>query len=104
MCNTDNRIKFKTTMLKSSLCGYSNTYILLSGTIKITREGDDYVARQRNKGAIFKYRASFTDCISEINNTQMTYAKIYDVAMPMHNLVEYSNDYKKNTRKFVAIK
>ena len=41
-------------MLKSSLCNYSDAYILVSGTITIT--GDE-----RNKGVIFKGCAPFTD-------------------------------------------
>ena len=32
-CNTNNQIKLKTTMLNSSLCDYSDAYILLKGTI-----------------------------------------------------------------------
>ena len=35
MYNEDNQIKFKTSMLRSSLCDYSNTYILLKGTIRV---------------------------------------------------------------------
>ena len=30
---TNSRIKFKTTMLKSSLCNYSDAYILAKGTV-----------------------------------------------------------------------
>ena len=30
--NTNGQIKFKTSMLKSSLCGFSDTYILVRGT------------------------------------------------------------------------
>ena len=33
--NTNSQIKFKTSMLKSSLCDYSDAYILVSGTIKV---------------------------------------------------------------------
>ena len=33
------QITFKTSMLKSSLCDYSDTYILVSGAIKVTGEG-----------------------------------------------------------------
>ena len=33
----------------SSLCNYSNTYILVSGTITITGTGDDVEARQADK-------------------------------------------------------
>ena len=31
--NTNSLIKFKTSMLRSSLCDYSDTYILVKGTI-----------------------------------------------------------------------
>ena len=34
--NVNSQIKFKTTMLKSSLCDYSDAYILVKGTITIT--------------------------------------------------------------------
>ena len=54
---TDSDIKFKTTMLRSNLCDYADTYILVKRTIKITGAGDDDAAKQldeRNKGIIFK--------------------------------------------------
>ena len=35
MRNTNSQIKFKTTMLKSSLCNYSDAYIFVKGTISI---------------------------------------------------------------------
>ena len=65
-------------MLRSSLCDYSDAYILISGTITITRAGNDDAARrsdERNKGVIFKNCTPFTDCISEISNTQIDNAK-----------------------------
>ena len=64
----NSQIKFKMSLLKSSLCDYSNAYILLSGTITITGAGADDAAKrldERNKGVIFKNCAPFTDCISE---------------------------------------
>ena len=39
--NTNSQIKFKTTIIKSSLCDYSDAYILLKGTITITGAGED---------------------------------------------------------------
>ena len=36
-------------MLKSSLCDYSDAYILAEGTIKITEAGDDAAARQADE-------------------------------------------------------
>ena len=37
--------------------------------------------------------APFTDCINEINNTQID----IDIAFPMYNLVEYSDNYSKTS-------
>ena len=54
---TGTDIKFKTTVLRSSLCDSADTYILVKGTITITGAGDDANARwadERNKGVIFK--------------------------------------------------
>ena len=35
---------------------------------------------------VFKNCAPFTDCISEINNTQIDHAKDIDIVMPMYNI------------------
>ena len=70
--NVNGQIKFKTTILKSSLCYYSHAYILVKGIITITGAGADAAARradERNKGVTFKNCAPFINCISEINNT-----------------------------------
>ena len=98
--NVNSQIKFKTTMLKSSLCDYSGAYILVKGTITITGAGDDAAARQadeRDKGEVFKNCAPFTKCISKINNTQVDNAKDIDIVMPMYNLIEYSDNYAKTS-------
>ena len=34
------QIKFKTSILKSSLCDYSDVYVLVNGTITITGNGE----------------------------------------------------------------
>ena len=87
-------------MLRSSLCDYKDTYILVSGTITLTWAGDNDAARQldeRNKEPIFKNCAPLTDCIHEISNTQVDNAKYIDVVMPMYNLVEYYDNYLKRS-------
>ena len=94
------QIKFKTTMLKSSLCDYSDAYVLVKGKITVTGAGDDAAARQadeRNKGVAFKNCAPFTNCISEINNTQIDDCKDIDIVMPLYNLLEYSDNYAKTS-------
>ena len=93
--NVNSQIKFKTTMLKSSLCDYSDAYILVKGKITIT--GAARKADERDKGVAFKNYAPFTNCISEINNTQVDNAKDIDFIMPMYNLIEYSDNYGKTT-------
>ena len=98
--NVNSQIKFETTMLKSSLCDYSDAYILVKGTITITGAGDNAAARQadeRDKGVVFKNCAPFTNCISEINNTQVDNAKDIDIVLPMYNLIEYSDNYAKTS-------
>ena len=98
--NVNSQIKFKTIMLKSSLCDYSDAYILIKGTITIARAGDATAVRQaveRDKGVVFKNCAPFTNCISEINNTQVDNAKDIDIVMPVYNLIEYSNNYVKTS-------
>ena len=98
--NVNRQIKFKTTMLKSSLRDYSVACIFVKGTITITWAGDDAAARQadeRDKGVAFKNCAPFTNCTSEINNTQIDNAKVIDTVMPMYNLIEYSDNYSKTS-------
>ena len=41
---------------------------------------------------VFENCTPYTDCISEINNTQLDNAEDVDVVTPMYNLIEYSNN------------
>ena len=96
--NVNSQIKFKTTMLKSSLCDYGDAYILVTGTISVNNTAaQGAAANNTNKKVIFKNCAPFTNCISEINNTQIDSAKDIDIVMPMYNLIEYSDNYAKAT-------
>ena len=92
------QIRFKTSMLRSSLCDYSDTYILVKGNITVNNTaaaGAD--ANNNNKKVIFKNCAPFTNCISKINNKQIDNAEYIDIVMPMYNLIEYSDDYLKTS-------
>ena len=85
-------------MLRSNLCDYADSYILVKGTITITGTGDDVAARQadeRDKGVTIKNCAPFTMCISRINNADIDNAHDIDIVMPMYNLIEYSDNYSK---------
>ena len=90
-------IRFKTTMLRSNLCDYADSYILVKGTIIITGAGDARQADERDKGVTFKNCAPFTKCISRINNTDIDNAHDIDIVMPMYNLIEYIDNYSKTS-------
>ena len=84
----NSQIKFKTTMLKSSLCDYSDAYIIVKRTITVNNTAaEDVAANNINKNVIFKNCAPFTNCIREINNTQVDNAKDIDIVMAMYNLI-----------------
>ena len=67
------QIRFKTSMLRSSLCDYSDAYILVKGNITVNNTAADgaAAANNTNKKVIFKNCAPFTSCISKINNTEI---------------------------------
>ena len=89
----DKQIRFKTSMLRSSLC---DAYILVKGNIAVNNNAGA-VANNTNKKVIFKNCAPFTNCISKINNTQIDNAEYIDIVMPMYNLIEYSDNYLKTS-------
>ena len=63
------QIKFKTSMLRSSICDYSDACILVKGNITVNNTADAGAnANNTNKEVIFKNGAPFTSCISKINN------------------------------------
>ena len=93
-------IRFKTTILRSTLCDYADSYILVKGTITITSAGADAAVRQADESdrcVTFKNCAPFSKCISRINNTDIDNAHDIDIVMPMYNLIEYSDNYSKTS-------
>ena len=83
------QIRFKTTMLRSSLCDFSDAYILVKGNITVNNTAAaDANANNTNKKVIFKNCAPFTNCISKINNTQIDNAEYIDIVMPVYNVID----------------
>ena len=96
--NDNINIRFKTFMIRSNLCDYSDSYILAKGTITDPKAAASGAAVNNNsKKVILKICAPFTDCITEINNTQVDGAQKIDVVKPMYNLIEYSDAYSKTS-------
>ena len=73
-------------MLKSSLCNYSDSYVLVKRNVTVNNTAAaDTNANNINKKVIFKNCAQFTDCMSEISNAKIDNAKDSDIVMPMYN-------------------
>ena len=63
--NTNSQIKYKTMMLRSTLCDDSDAYILVSGTITVPNTAvASAAANNANKKVIFENCATFTNSIS----------------------------------------
>ena len=91
------QIRFKTSVLRSDLCDFSDAYIVVKGTMTLTKTNGREIIDIRNRFLAFKNNAPFTNCISKINNVLIDNAEDLDVAMPMYNLIEYSKNYRKTT-------
>ena len=90
-------IRFKTPMLKSSLCDYSDAYILVKGTTTVNGvvNGAENDRTRRNRPLILKNNAPFVSCITRINGELIEDADDLDIVMPIYNLLEYSKNYRK---------
>ena len=84
-----------TLVLKSSLRGYNDTYILVSGAITFDGAGANDRAKLLDKTNKEVISVIFTDCISKMNATQIYNAKYLDFVMLMLNSIECSDNYLK---------
>ena len=97
--NTNSQIKFETRMLKPSLYNYSYAYILIKGTkTAANTSATDVDVNNTYKKTKFKKCASLTDCIREIDKTQIDNAKSTDAVMLMYNLLEQNNNYSETSK------
>ena len=90
------QIRFKTSMLRSDFCDYSDACIVVKGDITLTKTNTRRFIDARNRFLAFKNNAPFT-IISKINNVLIENAEDLDIVMPMYNLLEYSKNYRKTT-------
>ena len=82
-------IKFETGTIKSSLCDYSDAFILVTGNITVNAANDTDVA--------FKNCAPFSTCKTVINDVFVDKADHIYIAMLKYNLIEYSDNYSKKS-------
>ena len=97
--NENKSIRFKTPMLRSNLCDYSDAYILVKGKITVkapgVNNGANNIRDKRNRPSILKNNAPFVSCITRINGELIEDADDLDLVMSMYNLLEYSKNYRK---------
>ena len=85
-------------MRRSSLCNYSDAYIIVKRNITVNNTaGAGAAANNTDKKVIFKNCAPFTSCVIKINNEQIDNTEYIDIVMPMYNLIEYSDNYSKTS-------
>ena len=94
--NENKSIRFKTPMLTSNLCDYSDVYILVKGTITVNGivNGAENEILRRNRPLILKNNAPFVSCMTKINNEFIEDADDLDIFMLMYNLLEYSKNFR----------
>ena len=115
--NINNKIRIKTSMLRSDLCDFSDAYIVVKGNIFVTKKtftADDIDAPNNtaanvnatnnannnafgNKNLVFQNNVPITNCISKINGVKIDNAEDLDVVVAMYNLLGYSKNYRKTT-------
>ena len=71
-------MRFKTSMLQSDLCYYSNANIIVKGTVTVTRANN---RDRKNRSLAFKNNAPFINCISKCNNVLVYNAEDLNVVM-----------------------
>ena len=91
------QIRFKTSMLRSDLCDYSDVHIVVKGDIFLTKTNRRGIIDIKNRFFAFKNNAPFTNYMSKINNVLIDNAGDLDIVIPIYNLLEYSKNYRKTT-------
>ena len=87
-------IKLET--IKSSLCDYSDAFILVTGNITVAANNDTDVT--------FKDCAPFSTGTTKINDVFVDEANHIFIAMPMYNLIECSNNYSDTSGSLWQLK
>ena len=92
----DEEIKFLTKSIESSLCDYSDAYILVTRDIIVKKRNaantDDENINATTQ-VVFKNCTPFKDCRTEINDIFVDFADFINITMPVCNLIEYSDNY-----------
>ena len=92
--NTSKPIRFKTSMLRSDLCDYSDAYVWVKGRITVTNPNNNVNFDRR---LTLKMNVPFISCVSKINGELVENAEDLDIVIPIYNLLEYSENYEETS-------
>ena len=76
--NINSQIRFKTSMLRSDICNYSDAYIVIKRTIAVEGAND---IDEHSRSLILKNTAPFISFVSKINGTLIDNAEDLDVVI-----------------------
>ena len=88
------QIRYKTSMVRTDLCDYSDAYIVVKRTVTVIGEEN---RERKNRDFVLKNNAPFISCISKINGVLIENVEDLDVAMPLYNLLKYRKSYSKTS-------
>ena len=84
--SVNKNIKFKTPMLRSDLCHYSDACITVKATVDVLATSKNKNDKPENE-IQFKNKVPLRSCISKTNNSLINSAEDLDIVMPMYNLL-----------------
>ena len=93
--NTNKQIRFKTSMLRSDLCDFSDACIVVKGIATVSADERD--RDEMNRQVILKNNAPFISCLSKINGILIENAEDLDIVIPMYDLLKYNKNYSKTS-------
>ena len=89
-------MRFKTPQLRSDLCDWNCAYLVVKCKIVAT----DPNRNNYDRKLALKNNAHFSSCVLKINNQLIENAEDLDIAMPLFNLLYYSENYQKTKGSF----
>ena len=95
--HTNIQSNFLTNLLESSLCDYPDAYVLVTGNINVAGTDDNTKLALRNC-------SPFRKCRTKINETFIDEAEHINIAMPMYNLIEHSDNYSDTSGIYGSLK
>ena len=97
--NPNKDIRFKTPQVRDNLCDFNEAYIVITGKINALNANVPPIVNYSRRVSL-KNSAPFFNCTLKFNNQLIEDAQGLDIVKPMHNLLNYSKNFRKTTGSF----